>query len=145
MKLRPSKSVVVSSELIPMFKGIKTKIKEPKFKLEDSYTFQGFPISIENKAGSIRRSMPGEKPVWQTKMGYDYGYIRNTEAKDKEAVDVYVNRKSGGKMIPYHDVSGGEMVDQGVYVIHQKQIWKTGKWNNGICPDCKKHHTECKH
>ncbi|MCK4828367.1 hypothetical protein KA005_72225, partial [bacterium] len=129
----------------PLFKAVQTKLKEPKYKLQDSYTFQGLPISVENKAGSIRKSKPGEKPKWRTKMGYDYGYIRNTEAKDKEAVDVYVNRKSKGKKAPYHDVAGGELVDTAVYVIHQKQIWKTGKWHNGICPDCHKHHSECKH
>lgn len=147
MKQLPLKAVTIdgSALYIPMYKSIKIKIKEPKFKLQDSYTFQGLPISIENKAGSMRRSLPGEKPKWETKMGYDYGYIRNTEAKDKEAVDVYVNRKSKGKKAPYHDIAGGELVDTLVIVIHQKQIWKTGKWHNGICPDCKKHHTECKH
>ena len=120
--------------------------KKISYKLQDSYAFQGLPISVENKAGSIRRSEPGQTPKWQTKMGYDYGYIRNTEAKDGEALDVYVNRK--GERKNYHIVTnkiGDQVFIPKVFVIHQKQIQKTSKWYNGICPDCKKHHTECKH
>ena len=58
---------------------IKT-VKKPKYTLQGSYQFQTLPISVENKTGSVRRSEPGQKPVWKTHMYYDYGYIRNTEA-----------------------------------------------------------------
>lgn len=125
----------------PLQKAIKTKKKE-SWNLQGRYQFQGLPISVENKAGSWRRSKIGEKPKWKTKMGYDYGYVRNTLAKDGDAVDVYVNRKSKGLREDYHGKNEG-LVATDVYVIHQKKIWHSGKWPNGICPDCKKHHSEC--
>lgn len=127
---------------LPMQKAIKTKKKE-SWNLQGRYQFQGLPISVENKAGSYRRGQDKDGHKWKTFMHYDYGYVRNTLAKDGDAVDVYVNKKSKGKRIPFHSNSGKpyEMTD--VYVIHQKKIEYSGKWPNGICPDCKKHHTEC--
>jgi hypothetical protein len=130
MKLRPPKSVAVSSELIPMFKAIKTK-KKKYWKLQGRYIFNGLPLSIENKAGSVRRGKDGDGHKWETHMYYDYGYVRNTEAKDGDAVDVYVNKKGRKSNL--------------VFVVHQKQIEKVKQWKNGKCPDCGKHHTECKH
>lgn len=136
-KIMPPKAVKKRATI-----KIKKKIS---FKLQDRYQFQGLPISVENKAGSIRSSMPGEKPVWKIKMGYDYGYIRNTEASDGEAVDIYVSRKSEGKRENYHKgPNDPAIIDQDVYIVHQLKIWHSGKWHNGVCPDCEKHHTECK-
>jgi hypothetical protein len=143
MQSLPSKAIPANTSLQykPLKKAIKTKEKTI-YKLQDKYNYQGLPIDVENKAGSIRKSEPGVTPKWETKMGYDYGCIRNTMAKDKEAVDVFVNKKSKGKKIDHHT---GEEVDTDVYIIHQKQIWKSKNWNNGRCPDCHKHHTECNH
>jgi hypothetical protein len=127
---------------LPLKKAIKTK--EKKFKLQGRYRFQKLPIAIENKAGSIRRSMPGEKPVWSNKMDYDYGFIVNTMASDGEGVDTYVDRSSNGMRENYHKGENDpEMIPTDVYVVHQLKIWHSKNWNNGICPDCHKHHTEC--
>ncbi len=127
---------------LPLRKAIKTKKKT--FKLQGRYRFQELPIAVENKAGSIRRSMPGEKPVWMTKMGYDYGYIVNTMATDGEGVDAYVSRKSNGMRDNYHQKEGEpDRISTDVYVVHQLKIWHSANWNNGICPDCHKHHSEC--
>jgi hypothetical protein len=127
---------------LPLKKAIKTK--EKKFKLQGRYRFQKLPIAVENKAGSIRRSMPGEKPVWSNKMDYDYGFIVNTMASDGEGVDTYVDRSSNGMRENYHKgENDSEMIPTDVYVVHQLKIWHSKNWNNGICPDCHKHHTEC--
>lgn len=105
--------------------------KKEVYTLEDRYNFQGLPISIENKAGNYRTGKDGDGHEWKTFMYYDYGYIRNTEAKDGEAVDVYVN-KAGRK-------------SNLVHVIHQKKIEEVKQWKNGICPTCHKKHFKCKH
>lgn len=105
--------------------------KKEVYTLEDRYNFQGMPISIENKAGHYRTGKDGDGHEWKTFMYYDYGYIRSTEAKDGEAVDVYIN-KAGRK-------------SNLVHVIHQKKIEEVKQWRNGICPTCKKKHFKCKH
>lgn len=58
-------------------------------KLANRYTFQGLKVSVENAAGSYRG---GED--WETRMGYDYGYIRGTEGADGEHLDCYVGPAS---------------------------------------------------
>ena len=61
------------------------------FKLQGTTEFQGLPISIENKKGSIRRWYdPHEKRNGVTPMHFDYGYIRRTEGMDGDHVDVYI-------------------------------------------------------
>ena len=137
-------SIIITTPFLPLRKAIKTK-KKQTWRLQDRYQYQGLPLSIENKAGSWRRSKIGEKPKWKTKMGYDYGYIRNTLAEDDDAVDAYVNKKSKGMRENYHQKEGEpEMIPADVYVVHQLKIWHSGKWYNGICPDCGKHNSECK-
>lgn len=128
----------------PLRKAIKTKKKKESWKLQGRYQFQGLPISVENKTGSYRRGQDGDGHKWKTFMYYDYGYVRNTLAKDGDAVDVYVNKKSNGIRENYHGMPGDpETIPTEVYVVHQKKIEYSGKWPNGICPDCKKHHSEC--
>lgn len=129
-------------KFLPFIKSIKTKEKE--FKLQDSYTFQGLKIDVENEAGSYRRGQDKNGKKWQTKMDYDYGFIRGTEATDGEGVDAFVNNKSDGTRDNYHKGEGEpERIPQDAYVIHQHKIDYSGNWPNGTCPDCKKHHTEC--
>lgn len=54
-------------------------------KLHRRYKFQGLSISIENRKGSIRRGK-----TWQTKMTYDYGYIRKSMGVDGDHVDCFI-------------------------------------------------------
>ena len=74
---------------------------------KDSLTFSGHPlqgrtkihgmdISIENKKGSVRKGTDKDGHSWETKMNFDYGYIRGTVGKDKDHLDVYLgpNEKS---------------------------------------------------
>jgi hypothetical protein len=67
--------------------------------------FQGFDISIENRAGSVRHWY--DKPTQtegETKMLLPYGYIRLTEGTDGDHVDVFI---------------GPDESAQTVYVVHQ--------------------------
>jgi hypothetical protein len=61
--------------------------KSDKKEIQDKYVFQGIPISIENRAGTWRTL---HDQMGQTKMLYDYGYIRRTTGMDGDHVDVYI-------------------------------------------------------
>lgn len=103
-------------------------LKEKKFKLEDSYQFQGLPISIENKKGSKREGVDPDGHKWSVPMHFDYGYIRSTLGADDEGIDCYVgeNRKA-----PH------------VYIVKQHKIEEVKKWGSSYCPQCKEHAHDC--
>lgn len=52
---------------------------------KEHISFQGLPISIENRKGTIRRGKD-----WQVRVPYDYGYIKRTEGADGDHVDVCI-------------------------------------------------------
>lgn len=52
--------------------------------------FQDIPISIENPKGSIRRGKDDNGKPWARRMAADYGYIKRTEDKDGDQIDVFV-------------------------------------------------------
>lgn len=52
--------------------------------------FQGIPISIENPKGSIRHGTDDNGKPWANRMPADYGYIKRTEDKDGDQIDVFV-------------------------------------------------------
>lgn len=72
--------------------------------------FQGLEITIENPAGSTRSGVDEDGHEWETKMKYDYGFLRRVKGADDEGVDVYVG--------PVEDA-------EFAYVVHQN------------CPDTK--------
>ncbi len=74
--------------------------------------FAGKPISIENAAGSIRKSKPGLEPAWEVEMPYHYGDIKGTRGADKDPIDIAF------------DPQGGE----NHYVVDQKNA-ETGKFD----------------
>lgn len=53
--------------------------------------FQGIPISVENREGSVRKGVGPDGP-WQTKMQRPYGYIRGTKklGMDGQELDVFL-------------------------------------------------------
>jgi hypothetical protein len=102
--------------------------KEKKFKLQDSYQFQGLPISIENKKGSYRRGVDPGGHEWKIRMSFDYGYIRKTKGADDEGVDVYV---------------GPDRSANHVYIVKQHKIEMIKKWEGEYCPDCNEHVHDC--
>jgi hypothetical protein len=74
-------------------------------KLDGRRQFQGFEISIENRAGSVRKwHDKATDTKGETKMLYPYGYIRLTEGTDGDHVDCFI---------------GPNEKAERVYVIHQ--------------------------
>lgn len=56
-------------------------------------TIGGIKISIENPAGSTRRSKPGAPKPWATPMvKAHYGYMRGTVGEDGDQIDVFVKK-----------------------------------------------------
>lgn len=72
----------------------------PKGKLLFASDKGDIPVNIENPAGSVRKSLPGEKPSWSRKMTEHYGYIPGTYSADGQPVDVLVGRKSHDDSLP---------------------------------------------
>lgn len=73
-------------------------------KLQGRTTLQGMDISIENRKGSVRRGVDKDGHEWETKMHFDYGYIRGTVGKDKDHLDCYI---------------GPDPESEKVFVVHQ--------------------------
>ncbi|MDH5298371.1 MAG: LPD5 domain-containing protein, partial [Desulfobulbaceae bacterium] len=73
----------------------------------------GLDITIENPKGSTRSGVDRENKPWSVTMPAHYGYIKRTEGKDGDHVDIYLGNSIGsGK----------------VFVVDQKDIG-TGKFD----------------
>jgi hypothetical protein len=59
-------------------------------KLHKRLMYQGLSISVENRAGSVRKGTDPHWGEWRTKMLYDYGYIRGTKGMDGGGVDCFI-------------------------------------------------------
>jgi len=68
-------------------------------KLHYRTQFQGLPISIENRKGSVRKGYSPEYGAWRTKMHYPYGYVRSTKhiGRDGQELDVFVGPNENAK------------------------------------------------
>lgn len=66
-------------------------------KLHYRTAFQGLPISVENRKGSVRKGCDPKWGCWRTKMKLPYGYIRGTKGMDGDEVDVFVGPKVDAK------------------------------------------------
>lgn len=69
-----------------------------RYKLHGRTAFQGLPISVENRKGSVRRGRDPKWGPWETKMKVPYGYIRGTKGMDGSEVDVFVGDYVNAKM-----------------------------------------------
>lgn len=76
--------------------------------------FAGFPIAVENAAGSIRLWQGPDGQQGSTKMKVDYGFIEGYLGGDGEELDVYVG--------PDEDA-------QEVYVVHQLRAPQYKRWD----------------
>jgi hypothetical protein len=89
-----------------LLKSLKNKVPTyTGYKLHKRITFQGMQISIENQKGSVRKWEDRNGNCGETKMKFDYGYIRNTKGKDGDHIDCYV---------------GNNLESEIVFVVHQK-------------------------
>ncbi len=66
-------------------------LRAPMDFVRDRYTFQGFQIAVENKAGTLRfwKSDDGVT-LGQTEMLHDYGFVEGYLGEDNEELDVYI-------------------------------------------------------
>ena len=80
-------------------------------------TFQGLPISIENRRGSYRHWHDAQGREGSTRMLFPYGYIRGTEGEDEEHIDVYL---------------GPDDTSDYAFVVHQLDS-HTGEYDEDKC------------
>lgn len=87
------------------------------FKLQGHLDFQGLPIAIENRKGSVRKWKAPNGESGETKMHVGYGYIKRTNGIDEDEVDVFVGPDPRAEM---------------VYIVEQ-QIPETGLYDETKC------------
>lgn len=98
----------------------------------------GLSISIENPKGATRSGVSDDGKKWSTKMKHHYGYIKRTEARDGDHVDVFigacpdsdkvfiVNQKFNGKFDEHKVMMGfktKEDAEKG-YMANYEKGWK---------------------
>jgi hypothetical protein len=60
---------------------------------------QGLEIAIENAKGSTRSGVNKAGEAWKVALPAHYGYIKGTEGKDKDHLDVYIGDNPGGMLV----------------------------------------------
>lgn len=60
------------------------------YQLEGKTHYQGIPISIENRAGSVRSGTDPDGNPWETRMQFAYGKIPYAVGSDGESLDVFI-------------------------------------------------------
>ncbi len=73
--------------------------KETDYNLQGYIHFNGIPIEIENKKGSIRKGKEKNGKPWSIKMNADYGRIPLTKDGTGEMYDVYIGDNNDSKLI----------------------------------------------
>jgi hypothetical protein len=74
-------------------------------------TLQGLEITIENAKGSTRSGTNKNGTPWKVTMPAHYGYIKGTQGKDKDHLDVYIGEQPNSLL---------------VYVVNQQKEDKSG-------------------
>lgn len=83
----------------------KSKPNGSPFKLHYQTTWQGLPISVENRKGSHREWEDDEGNTGRTKMQNAYGYIRGTHGADDDEIDCFLGPDDNASR---------------VYIVHQR-------------------------
>lgn len=71
----------------------------------------GLTLAIENPAGSVRSGTSRDGHSWETRMLYDYGYVKGTKGADGDAVDCFLGPDFDAPM---------------VFIVRQRRV---GKWD----------------
>jgi len=74
----------------------------------------GFDVSIENPAGSMRRSKADAPEPWEVEMPAHYGYIRGTKGADGDHVDLFIGPRgdNGRFWVINQNVPDGKKFDE---------------------------------
>jgi hypothetical protein len=86
-------------------------VSSAAYKLAGVTSFQGLPISIENKKGDVRSGVAADGSKWTIKMPFDYGYIKGTKGADGQPVDCFIGPLKDCKF---------------AYIVHQTKFDKSG-------------------
>ena len=86
-------------------------VSSAAYKLAGVTSFQGLPISIENKKGDTRSGVDADGVKWSVKMPFDYGYIKGTKGADGQPVDCFIGPLKDCKF---------------AFIIHQTKFDKSG-------------------
>jgi hypothetical protein len=65
-------------------------VSSAAYKLAGVTSFQGLPISIENKKGDVRSGVDADGTKWSVVMPESYGYIKGTKGADGSPIDCFV-------------------------------------------------------
>jgi len=82
--------------------------------LQGHTEYQGIPIAIENRKGSVRKGVDKDGKPWRTVMKHPYGYLKKTKGADGEEVDVYVgpDKKAPNAYVVHQHKSDGKGFDE---------------------------------
>lgn len=73
----------------------------------------GFDITIEQPAGSVRSGKDASGKEWSVKMNNTYGYFKGTQGKDGDHIDVFLGSKLGsGKVFVVDQVNPDGFFDE---------------------------------
>lgn len=61
--------------------------------------WHGLDIAIENQAGTLRRGTDEDGQAWETRLAYDYGYLKGTRGADGDHVDVFLGPNLTGDKV----------------------------------------------
>lgn len=91
---------------------------------KEHISFQGIPITIENKKGSMRRGFDAKGKAWECRLPADYGYIKRTIGADGDHVDVYIGPDKDSKqvfIINQHDHRTGKFDEHKAFVGYNSE------------------------
>jgi hypothetical protein len=83
------------------------KMEKDAYRLQGHTTFQGLPIAIENRKGSVREGVDEDGKPWRSVFKLPYGYIKKTEGNDGEEIDAFIG--------PHKDAPKA-------FIVHQRKI-----------------------
>lgn len=88
-------------------------------KLQGHINFQGLPIDVENRKGSVRKGVGKDGKPWRTVMKAPYGYIKGSKGKDGEGVDVYVgpDKKAPTAFVVHQHKENGKGYDEDKVIL----------------------------
>ena len=102
---------------------------------KEHVSFQGLPISIENRKGETRSGTGPSGHKWSVKLPYDYGYIKRTEGADGDHVDVCIGPHGQSDhvfIVDQHDHNTGKFDEHKVMLGYRTKSEAEHAYHNGF-------------